>query len=87
MKWLMKLIRFFLWLGLLGSIAGAIAVASLYYYLEPSLPSTENLKSVKFQVPLRVYSSDNKLIAEFGEMRRIPLSYNAIPEPMVQAFF
>ncbi|PLX60662.1 MAG: peptidase [Sedimenticola selenatireducens] len=86
MKWLMKLIRFFLWLGLLGSIAGAIAVASLYYYLEPSLPSTENLKSVKFQVPLRVYSSDHKLIAEFGEMRRIPLSYNAIPEPMVQAF-
>lgn len=86
MKWLMKLIRFFLWLGLLGSIAGAITVASLYYYLEPSLPSTENLKSVKFQVPLRVYSSDNKLIAEFGEMRRIPLSYNAIPEPMVQAF-
>ncbi|MCW8904975.1 penicillin-binding protein 1A [Sedimenticola sp.] len=82
----MKLIRFFLWLGLLGSIAGAIAVASLYYYLEPSLPSTENLKSVKFQVPLRVYSSDHKLIAEFGEMRRIPLSYNAIPEPMVQAF-
>lgn len=86
MKWLMKLIRFFLWLGLLGSIAGAIAVASLYYYLEPSLPSIENLKSVKFQVPLRVYSSDNKLIAEFGEMRRIPLNYNAIPEPMIQAF-
>jgi len=86
MKWLMKLIRLFLWLGLLGSFAGTIAIASLYYYLEPSLPSIENLKSVKFQVPLRVYSSDHKLIAEFGEMRRIPLDYNAIPEPMVQAF-
>lgn len=86
MKWLMKLIRFFLWLSLLGSVAGAIAVASLYYYLEPTLPSIENLKSVKFQVPLRVYSNDNKLIAEFGEMRRIPLAYGDIPAPMVQAF-
>lgn len=86
MKWLMKLIRLFLWLGLLGSFVGAITVASLYYYLEPSLPSIENLKSVKFQVPLRVYSRDNKLIAEFGEMRRIPLSYDAIPESMIQAF-
>jgi penicillin-binding protein 1A len=86
MKWLMKPIKFFLWLGLLGSLTGAIAVASLYYYLEPSLPSIESLKSVQFQVPLRVYSSDNKLIAEFGEMRRIPLAYEDIPEPLVQAF-
>lgn len=86
MKWLMKLIRLFLLLGLLGSVAGAVTVASLYYYLEPSLPSIENLKSVKFQVPLRVYSRDEKLIAEFGEMRRIPLDYNAIPVPMIQAF-
>ncbi len=86
MKWLMKLIRLFLWLGLLGSVAGVISVASLYYYLEPTLPSIENLKSVKFQVPLRVYSRDDKLIAEFGEMRRIPLEYDAIPEPMIQAF-
>ncbi len=86
MKWLMKLIKFFLWLSLLGSLAGAISVASLYYYLEPTLPPIENLKSVKFQVPLRIFSADNKLIAEFGEMRRIPLVYNAIPERMVQAF-
>ncbi|WP_428623333.1 penicillin-binding protein 1A [Sedimenticola sp.] len=82
----MKLIKFFLWLSLLGSLAGAISVASLYYYLEPTLPPIENLKSVKFQVPLRIFSADNKLIAEFGEMRRIPLVYNAIPERMVQAF-
>ncbi|WP_275098185.1 penicillin-binding protein 1A [Sedimenticola hydrogenitrophicus] len=82
----MKPIKFFFWLSLLGSLTGAITVAALYYYLEPSLPSIESLKSVQFQVPLRVYSSDNKLIAEFGEMRRIPLAYEDIPEPLVQAF-
>ncbi|TVO76772.1 penicillin-binding protein 1A [Sedimenticola selenatireducens] len=86
MKWLKKLTKLFLWLTLVGSAAAAISIAALYYHLEPTLPSTESLKSVKFQVPLRVFSNDNKLIAEFGEMRRIPLSYQEIPEQMVQAF-
>lgn len=86
MKWLKKLTKLFLWLTLIGSATAAISIAALYYYLEPTLPSTESLKSVKFQVPLRVFSNDNKLIAEFGEMRRIPLSYQEIPEQMVQAF-
>jgi penicillin-binding protein 1A len=31
------------------------------------------------QIPLRVYSSDNKLIAEFGEMRRTPIRFADIP--------
>jgi penicillin-binding protein 1A len=86
MKWIKKLTTLFLWLTLIGSAAAAISIAALYYHLEPTLPSTESLKSVKFQVPLRVFSNDNKLIAEFGEMRRIPLSYQQIPEQMVQAF-
>jgi penicillin-binding protein 1A len=41
---------------------------------------------VELQVPLRVYSRDLKLIAEFGEKRREPLSYAQVPEPMIQAF-
>ncbi|MCW8944033.1 MAG: penicillin-binding protein 1A [Sedimenticola sp.] len=86
MKWLKKLTKLFLWLSLLGGLAGVISVAALYYHLEPTLPSTNSLKSVQFQVPLRVYSNDSKLIAEFGEMRRIPLAYAQIPEKMVQAF-
>lgn len=86
MKWLKNLTKLFLWLTLIGGICGALGTAALYLYLEPDLPSTENLKSTKFQVPLRVYSDDNKLMAEFGEMRRIPLAYSDIPEQMVQAF-
>ena len=69
----------------LGGITGAAAIATAYYYLVPALPSTENLKSVQFQVPLRVYSRDHKLIAEFGEKRRIPLKYKEIPESMIHA--
>lgn len=49
------------------------------------LPSTASLKDVKLQVPLRVYSRDGKLIAEYGEMRRVPLKYKDIPQLMVKA--
>src|SRR5690606_6128780 len=31
------------------------------------------------QIPLRVYSADRKLIAEFGEKRRTPITYNETP--------
>lgn len=86
MKWLAKFFKFVLWSAFTGLFAGVIGAAVVYYQLQPNLPSTENLKHVKFQVPLRVYSAEGLLMAEFGEKRRIPLAYPEIPERMVQAF-
>ncbi|MBA3563885.1 MAG: penicillin-binding protein 1A [Gammaproteobacteria bacterium] len=57
-----------------------------YYYLEPSLPDVETLREVQLQVPLRVYSRDHRLIAQIGEMRRIPVRSEDIPQTLVQAF-
>ncbi len=37
------------------------------------------------QTPLRIYTADQKLIAEFGEKRRTPVAFNEIPPQMVQA--
>lgn len=85
LKWLRKLIKFGMWMLILAIIAGAAAIAATYYYLVPELPSTENLKNVQFQVPLRVYSRDLRLIAEYGEKRRIPLDYKNIPKSMINA--
>jgi len=81
-----RLFRAGIYLTILGSIGGAIAVSALYLYLTPNLPSIDSLKDVRFQVPLRVYSVDNKLMGEFGEKRRIPLKYKELPEPLVHAF-
>ncbi len=72
MKWLWKIFTFVLTLGLLGTFAAAIALAVAYYFLEPELPDIDNLRDVRLQVPLNVYSRDGKLIAEFGEQRRTP---------------
>ncbi len=59
--------------------------AGLYAYLSPRLPSVETLKSIQFQTPLRVYSQDLKVIGEFGEKRRTPIEFAAIPQHLVHA--
>ncbi len=57
-----------------------------YFYLNPKLPSIEGLSNVQLQVPLRIYSSDNALMGEFGEKRRTPKKLDEIPEQMRNAF-
>ena len=86
MKWLLKIFKFGLILGIVAAFFGAAALATAYYYLEPDLPDIDNLRDVRLQVPLKVFSKDGKLIAEFGEKRRIPLTYEQIPDHMIQAF-
>lgn len=57
----------------------------LYLYVESQLPNVESLKTVRLQVPLRIYTQDGKLIQEYGEKRRIPLTYDEIPKTLVYA--
>ena len=58
----------------------------LYLYLSPKLPSVEELKEIELQIPLRIYSQDLKVIAEFGEKKRSPVSFEEIPQAMIDAF-
>lgn len=71
--------------GLVLGLLGLLTIAGVYFYVKPNLPDIDDLKDVQLQVPLRVYSVDGKLIAEFGNKRRIPLKYNEIPQSMVLA--
>lgn len=74
-----------LWLLLAGFSVTLVTVSGLYLYLRPKLPSVDTLRQVQLQTPLRVYSSDNKLIGEFGEQRRTPLTYQQIPPLYLKA--
>ena len=69
--------------GLCG--LGLLGVLGLYLVLEPGLPSVAVLKDIHLQVPLRVYSRDGRLLAVYGEKRRIPLDYDQMPKNMVNA--
>lgn len=73
------------WLLLTG-MSGAVAVlAGTHLYLSPSLPSVESLRDIRLQTPLRIYSSDGKLIGEVGEMRRTPVKFQEIPQGYIDA--
>jgi penicillin-binding protein 1A len=81
-----KLIKPFALLALLGTGGFLTVTACLYLYLSPKLPSVEELKEIELQIPLRIYSQDLKVIAEFGEKKRSPVSFSQIPQPMIDAF-
>ncbi len=83
---LLKTVKFLLAMGLLGGLALGAAAAWVYYVLVPELPSIERLEDVRLQVPLRVYSKDGELLAEFGEKRRRPLAIEDTPDTLVNAF-
>jgi penicillin-binding protein 1A len=69
-------------LGVIGLLMGLLAA---YLYVWPQLPDVESLKEVHLQTPMRIFTRDGALIAEFGEKRRIPVSIEEIPEPLNQA--
>jgi penicillin-binding protein 1A len=62
-----------------------ILIAIFYIYAESQLPDVDSLKTVQLQVPLQIYSQDGKLIQEYGEKKRSPVSYDEIPQPLIHA--
>jgi penicillin-binding protein 1A len=86
MKSFYRLLRYLVYFLFGLSLIGAATLFGAYLYLEPKLPSIETLKDVRLQVPLRIYSNDHLLIAEFGEKRREPLDFEQIPPTMINAF-
>ncbi|UZE95642.1 penicillin-binding protein 1A [Alkalimarinus alittae] len=78
--------RFLGWSFVTGLCGAGILIASFYLYLTPNLPDVEQLRHTQLQIPLRIFSSDDKLIAEFGEKRRSPITIDQVPEKLSQAF-
>jgi len=83
---LRRLSRLMLLLGLAGLAFGLSAIGVAYWLISPRLPAVESLRDVRLQVPLRVYTRDAKLIATFGETRRIPVAIDKVPAKVKNAF-
>jgi penicillin-binding protein 1A len=66
-------------------LLGVGTIFGFYYYVKPELPDVATLKDVQLQTPMQVFSQDGKLIAQFGEKRRIPVSYDEIPQDLIDA--
>ncbi|MBM3356528.1 MAG: penicillin-binding protein 1A [Betaproteobacteria bacterium] len=67
--------------GLAALMLVAFAAAMVY----PTLPSLEVLTDYQPKIPLRVYSAEGRLIAEFGEERRAVVTINEVPKPLIAA--
>lgn len=80
-----RLLRYALILALAGIVLGAAAIGVAYWLIAPRLPSVDSLKDVQMQVPLRVLSADGKLMAEFGEMHRLPVQIQNVPARLKNA--
>ena len=78
-------LRFLILAAFGGFFSLILGVLSVYLYLAPTLPSVESLKNIQLQTPLRIYSEDERLIAEFGEKRRQPVSYSEVPQQFYNA--
>ena len=62
-----------------------MSLSSLNIYIDSKLPNEETIRDIELQIPLKVFSSDGKLIGEFGEKRRTALNFDDIPRHYVNA--
>ena len=77
--------RLFKWTFILGIVATIVILAVTWFYLVPRSPDVNSLRDYHLQTPLRVMSRDGKLISEFGEQRRIPLTIDQVPQLYIDA--
>ena len=76
--------RLMLWFFISLSAIGALVALTIALVI-PSLPSLESLTEYRPKLPLRVYSSDGFLMAEFGEERRAFIKIQQVPKKMKNA--
>lgn len=81
-----RLVQFLIAPALFLTISGVVIVAAVYFYYAPQIPSASELKNTQLDLPLRVYSKENQLIAEFGQYRRRPVSFENVPDNLRDAF-
>ncbi len=74
-------LAFVVGLGVVSAALAGLAAALIY----PNLPSLDSLIDYRPKIPLRIYSGDGALLAEFGEERRAFMPIEQVPKLMQQA--
>ena len=73
------------WFSITACFGMVMVAASMYLYISPKLPDRETYTNLRLENPLRIYSADNKLMAEFGSRRSTPIKFNEIPTLIIDA--
>ncbi|MYB34363.1 MAG: PBP1A family penicillin-binding protein, partial [Gammaproteobacteria bacterium] len=85
MKFILKpLLTVFLY-GVVFLTTMGIGLGLYAITLLEDLPTIEEIREIPLNIPLRVYTSDNKMIAEYGVERRIPITLDEAPQLLLDA--
>lgn len=87
MKLFLKICKYITALALACLASITLVITAIYLYLNPKLPSVDVLRDTKLQIPLRIYSQNGKLLGEFGEKFRTPVTIEQVPAKFTQAIF
>ena len=85
MRFLLKFVLKILSIGFIFAVTMGIGLALYSATLLPNLPTVEEIRQIPLNIPLRIYSTDQKLIAEYGNERRIPVSLDDAPPLLIDA--
>lgn len=80
-RFFLKIVLLLVGLGIAGGLIVSIMAAVIY----PKLPGMDELRNYQPKLPLQVYSADNVLLGQFGQERRIFVSYQQIPKMLINA--
>ena len=83
---MLKFIKIIFYSSLVASILSIFSVIGFYLYLKPNLPEITLVDESQLQMPLKIYTSDEVLIGEYGEIKRRPVYFNEIPNNLRNAF-
>ncbi len=84
--YLVGLLIAFLALVVILVLAVPIGFYGMAMYLSPTLPSIQEIKKANLEMPLQIYSSDDKLIGQYGNRLSLPVAYEDIPKGLTNAF-
>jgi len=85
MKFLLKGLVKLIALGLIFAVTTGIGLALYSATLLPGLPTVDEIRKIPLNIPMRIYSKDQKLIAEYGNERRIPITLDDAPPLLIDA--
>ncbi|MEJ2131084.1 MAG: transglycosylase domain-containing protein, partial [Gammaproteobacteria bacterium] len=74
-----------MWPALTTVCGVVLTLTGVFLYLNPQIPSAESYRHLRLETPLRVFTADGQLIAEFGQRRLIPMPIDAMPELFLTA--
>ena len=81
----MSILRAVSWIVVALSAIAISAAAATFLYVNPQIPAAETYRHLRLETPLRMYSRDGKLLAEFGERRLDPLALKDMPPLFIKA--